>query len=113
MKKGARHEVTGEVVNEKPSVNRKELKRFRALLYQIEQSGLEGKSWHGKSENLISVIWGYANFIKMVDEQKGAKFMAQVKVIIEKYPTSTTEKKVEPKEEETPFVSNILTMFRK
>jgi len=105
MKKGARHEVTGVVVNEKPSVNRKELKRFRALLYQIEQSGLEGKSWHGKSENLISVIWGYANFIKMVDEQKGAKFMEQVKAII--------EKKVEPKEEENSFVSNILTMFRK
>ena len=113
MKKGARHEVTGVVVNEKPSVNRKELKRFRALLYQIEQSGLEGKSWHGKSENLISVIWGYANFIKMVDEQKGAKFMEQIKAIMEKYPSSTIEKKVEPKEEKTPFVSNILTMFRK
>ncbi|RUM76684.1 MAG: hypothetical protein DSZ11_00210, partial [Sulfurovum sp.] len=117
MKKGARHEVTGVVVNEKPSVNRKELKRFRALLYQIEQSGLEGKSWHGKSENLISVIWGYANFIKMVDEQKGAKFMEQVKAIMEKYPleikSSTIEKKVEPKEEETSFMHNILTMFRK
>ena len=86
MKKGSRHEVTGVVVNEKPSVNRKELKKFRALLYQIEQSGLEGKTWHGKSENLISVIWGYANFIKMVDAQKGAKFMEQIKAIMQKYP---------------------------
>jgi hypothetical protein len=87
MKKGSCQEVTGVVVNEKASVNKKELKKFRALLYQIEQSGLEGKSWHGKSENLIAVIWGYANFIKMVDAQKGMKYMFQVKAIIEKYPS--------------------------
>ena len=86
MKKGSCQEVTGVVVNEKPSVNRKELKKFRALLYQIEQSGIEGKSWHGKSENLVAVIWGYANFIKMVDADKGAKYMVQVKSILEKYP---------------------------
>jgi len=109
MKKGSCQEVTGVVVNEKASVNKKELKKFRALLYQIEQSGLEGKSWHGKSENLIAVIWGYANFIKMVDAQKGVKYMFQVNAIIEKYP-------LEKKEEvaTTPsFVNNILNMFRK
>ncbi len=86
MKKGSSQEVTGVVVNEKPSINKKELKKFRALLYQIEQTGLEGKSWHGKSENLIAIIWGYSNFIKMVDEQKGAKYIAQVKAIMQKYP---------------------------
>ena len=86
MKKGARHEVTGVVVNEKLSISRKELKKFRALLYQIEQSGVEGKSWNGKSENLMASVWGYANFIKMVDAEKGAKYMAQVKPLLEKYP---------------------------
>ena len=86
MKKGSRHEVTGIVVNEKPSVNRKELKKFRALLHQIENDGLAGKSWQGKSENLVSVIWGYANFISMVDAQKGGKYKAQVKEIMKKYP---------------------------
>ena len=141
MKKGARHEVTGVVVNEKPSVNRKELKNFRALLYQIKKDGLEGKSWHGKSENLISVIWGYANFIKMIDVDKGEKFIAEIKEIMEIYPlevqaiTSNTfriksangeqpwtslseepsveEIKEEDKREETSFVGNILNMFRK
>jgi len=86
MKKGARHEVTGVVVNEKLSVNKKELKKFRALLHQIEHNGLEGQSWHGKSENLMASVWGYANFIKMVDTQKGAKYMAQIKPLLEKYP---------------------------
>jgi len=86
MKKGSSHEVTGVVVNEKLSINAKELKRFRALLYQIDQSGLEGKSWNGKSENLMASIWGYANFIKMVDAKKGEKYMVQVKHLLEKYP---------------------------
>jgi len=143
MKKGARHEVTGVVVNEKLSVNRKELKKFRALLYQIEQSGVEGKSWNGKSENLMASVWGYANFIKMVDTEKGAKYMAQVKSLLEKYPIenlgssssdfrtksakgeqpwaskevekeeNVTEEKVELQEEPASFVNNILNMFRK
>jgi hypothetical protein len=90
MKKGSRQEVTGVVVNKKPSISQKELKNFRALLYQIEKDGIEGKSWHGKSENLVAVIWGYANFIKMVDTKKGAKYMAQVKAIMEKYPFQPT-----------------------
>jgi retron-type reverse transcriptase len=137
MKKGSRQEVTGVVVNEKPSVNRREMKRFRALLYQIEQDGLEGKSWHGKSENLMSVIWGYANFVKMVDAQKGEKFMNQIRVIMESYPLekqpistnlfrlksakgeeplraegSATELQ-EAKNEDASLVKNILNMFRK
>ena len=86
MKKGSRHEVTGVVVNEKLSVNKKELKKFRALLYQIEQSGLEGKSWHGKSENLMASVWGYTNFIKMVDPKKGDDYMVRVKALLEQYP---------------------------
>jgi retron-type reverse transcriptase len=86
MKKGSRHEVTGIVVNEKLSINRKELKRFRALLYQIKKSGIEGKSWNGKSKNLMASIFGYANFIKMVDNKKGKIYMAEVKEILRKYP---------------------------
>ncbi len=141
MKKGACREVTGVVVNEKLSINRKELKKFRALLYQIEQSGLEGKSWHGKSENLMASVWGYANFIKMIDPQKGDAYLKQVKALLEKYPlvhlgsssdefrvksaqgeaplsSSTKEIKVAtqeamPNEDNASLVDNILNMFRK
>jgi len=137
MKKGSCQEVTGVVVNEKASVNRKELKKFRALLYQIEQSGLEGKSWHGKRDNLMAVIWGYANFIKMVDPKKGAKFIAQIKEIMKQYPLEIQafsrsefrnksakgkqpwesvmdeQKVIEEKVEEHSFVGNIVNMFRK
>ena len=142
MKKGACHEVTGVVVNEKLSINRKELKKFRALLYQIEQSGLEGKSWNGSSENLMASVWGYANFIKMVDAQKGDAYLKQVKALLEKYPlanlgsssdafrvksaqgeapmASSSKKEIEvakqeamPIEDKASLVDNILNMFRK
>ncbi len=136
MKKGSRHEVTGVVVNEKLSINSKELKKFRALLYQIEKSGIKNKSWQGKSENIMASVWGYANFIKMVDAKKGAKYMAQVKVLLEKYPlgnlgsssndfrdksakgeqpweTRVEDIKEDNTKENPSFVNNILDMFRK
>ncbi|WP_299221434.1 reverse transcriptase family protein [uncultured Aquimarina sp.] len=84
MKKGVRQEVTGVVVNEKPNIEKKSLKRFRALLYQIEKDGLEGKVWTGKAD-LLSQIHGYANFINQIDSEKGKKYKEQVTVILERY----------------------------
>ena len=84
MKNGVRQEVTGVVVNEKPNVDKKSLKRFRALLYQIEKDGLEGKVWTGKAD-LLSQIHGYANFINQIDSEKGKKYKEQVTRILERY----------------------------
>lgn len=84
MRKGVRQEVTGIVVNEKPGVNRKSLKKFRALLYQIEKDGIDGKHWNG-SETLLASIKGYADFISMVDRQKGRALAARVKRILDRY----------------------------
>lgn len=77
-------EVTGIVVNEKLSVCRKTLRKFRATLFQIEQEGLEGKKW-GNSTDLLSAITGYANFVAMVNPEKGKEFQKQVKRIKTKY----------------------------
>lgn len=77
-------EVTGIVVNEKLSLCRKTLRKFRATLYQIEKTGLENKKW-GNSTNLIAAITGYANFVAMVNPEKGTYFQQQVKRIKNKY----------------------------
>lgn len=82
--KSSQLEVTGIVVNERPNIAKKELKRFRATLYQIEKDGLEGKHW-GNASDLLASIQGYANFVAMVNPQKGAKFIEQVQRIKEKY----------------------------
>lgn len=83
MRTGSRKEVTGIVVNEKINVGRKKLNQFRALLHQIEKDGPEGKSWNS-NPNVLPAIKGYANFVNMVNPQKGVKLLEQVKNIWEK-----------------------------
>ena len=82
LRKNRQQEVTGVVVNDRPSISKKELKRFRATLYQIEKDGPEGKRW-GNSSDVIASIQGFANFVAMVDPEKGAEFQKQVKKIKE------------------------------
>ena len=81
MRKGRKQEVTGIVVNEKLSVDRKTLRKFRALLFQIEKDGIEGKYWPGKG-SLLSSIRGYANFVFMVDPEKGRPLKLRVEKIL-------------------------------
>lgn len=81
MNKGARQEVTGIVVNEKLSLNRSTLKRFRALLFQIELDGIAGKTWNG-APKLLPAIRGYAYFIQMVDPEKGQAYVGRVNAIL-------------------------------
>jgi len=84
MRVGQKQEVTGIVVNQKPSLDRKTLRRFRATLQQIERFGPEGKSW-GNSPHVLSAIKGYAHYVAMVDPEKGRKFVEQVRRIFKQY----------------------------
>jgi RNA-directed DNA polymerase len=84
LRDSRQQEVTGIVVNDKLNVDKKTLKRFRATLHQLEKDGLEGKHW-GNSKNLISAITGFANFVAMVNPEKGTEFKEQVQRIKEKY----------------------------
>ncbi len=82
--KSSQLEVTGIVVNDRPTIAKKTLKKFRATLYQIEKDGPEGKHW-GKGGNAIAAIHGFANFVAMVNPEKGAQFQEQVQRIKQKY----------------------------
>jgi RNA-directed DNA polymerase len=84
LRRGRQQEVTGIVVNDKISIERKTLRKFRAVLHQAETKGLEGLNW-GNSPDLIAALKGYANFVFMVDKEKGFIFQSQVRRIIEKY----------------------------
>lgn len=88
IRRSRQQEVTGVVVNEKPNVDRKTLKLFRATLYQIEKDGPAGKHW-GSCPDLLASIQGFAHFVHMVNPDKGAIFQAQVKRIIAKYGRNT------------------------
>jgi hypothetical protein len=72
------------VVNSQLNVSKKELKRFRATLYQIEKEGPEGKHW-GNSTDVMASIQGFANFVAMLNPEKGAEFLEQIQRIKGKY----------------------------
>jgi RNA-directed DNA polymerase len=84
LRKSRQQEVTGIVVNQKLNVDRETLKRFRATLHHIEKDGLAGKHW-GNGSDLLSAIEGFANFVAMVNPDKGHPFLEQVKQIKKRY----------------------------
>lgn len=86
LRNSSQQEVTGIVVNEKLNIDRKTLKRFRATLHQIEINGLNNVSW-GNTNNIMASIKGFANFVAMVNPEKGAKFMDQIQRIDRKLST--------------------------
>ena len=83
VRRGRRQEVTGLVVNDGVGVERATLRRFRATLHQIEKDGPEGKTWGGDEVDVLASIAGFANFVYMVDAEKGAALKARVERILE------------------------------
>jgi RNA-directed DNA polymerase len=96
LRKGRQQEVTGIVVNDKISIDRKTLRRFRAVLHQAKTKGLDGLRW-GNSPDLIAALKGYANFVLMVDKEKGHAFQQQVRRIAEKYDWQPAPPRFAPK----------------
>lgn len=89
MHKGARQEVTGLVVNQGLSVSAATLKRFRALLFQLEKDGLQGKTWAGHTSaepGFLERLQGFAQYIRLVQPEKGQKLCAHLQAIRQKYP---------------------------
>lgn len=82
MRKGDKRVVTGIVVNEKLSLDRETLRRFRALLHNISKTGLANKQW-GKG-NIISSIEGYANYVAMVKPALGMKLKATLAALLQR-----------------------------
>ncbi|WP_028103053.1 reverse transcriptase family protein [Pseudoduganella violaceinigra] len=78
--------VTGIVVNKKLSLDRDTLRRFRATLFQVEKDGPAGKQWNG-NENVIDALVGYAQFIKMVDAERGAPLLQKARMVRQKWNT--------------------------
>jgi RNA-directed DNA polymerase len=84
LRKGARREVTGLVVNERVAVDRATRRRFRAFLFQLEKDGPAGKHW-GESPDVFASALGFAAYVQMVDPKAGATLLAQTRAIARKY----------------------------
>jgi retron-type reverse transcriptase len=77
LRRGRRQEVTGLVVNDRLGVPRVQLRKFRALLYQIEKDGPAGKTW-GAGGDVLASARGFASYVAMVDPARGAALRARV-----------------------------------
>jgi hypothetical protein len=84
LRRSRRQEVTGVVVNLRPAVSRDELRRFRAVMHQVEKDGPDGKRW-GASKDVLGSLMGFANFVSMVDGEKGARMKGRVLAAMDKY----------------------------
>jgi len=72
MRKHRQQKVTGIVVNEKLSLDRKLRKRFRALIYQLKNGDQAKVHWMNKpNDTLPFALIGFAHFFKMLESEKG------------------------------------------
>ncbi|HCN50905.1 MAG TPA: RNA-dependent DNA polymerase [Chryseobacterium sp.] len=84
MRNKHQQKVTGIVVNEKLNVERQKLRKFRALLHNIEVNGWQNQTW-GKAFHLINAVEGYINFVNMVNPSKALVFKEKLNAIIAKH----------------------------
>lgn len=91
MRKHRQQHVTGIVVNDKLSVDRDTLRRFRAVLHQAERHGPQGLQWNGNSD-VIGALRGYANFIAMTDAARGEPYLQRVRALAAKHEGSAAPK---------------------
>ena len=84
MRCGRRQEVTGLTVNERVAVPRDTLRRFRALLHQIAESGPDGKRW-GVARDVFDAAFGFAYFVRMVSPAVGDPLIAEVRGLSAQY----------------------------
>lgn len=113
MKRGGKQEVTGVVVNEKPNIDKREYKKFKALIFQIEKDGIQGKSWKGNSK-ILPAIHGYANFIHQINPELGAKIKPRVKAILKQhhYKPVNPFKKEPVKAKKKSLIKRFLDIFK-
>jgi len=79
MRKGARQEVTGIVVNERLSVPRDKWRRFRALLHRVNSKGPTADQW--ADPNFASGLMGYMDFIRMVDPARADNLHSKYRTV--------------------------------
>lgn len=91
LRAGRRQEVTGLVVNRRLGVPRDQLRRFRALLHQVEKDGPAGKRW-GRSPDVLAAAWGFANYVHMVDPEKGRALRRRVHALYQRHRPASAPK---------------------
>jgi retron-type reverse transcriptase len=81
MRQGRRQEVTGLVVNVRPTVPREEIRRLRAILHNAERSGLDAQNRENVPD-FAAHLRGRVAFVEMVDKERGEKLRAALNRVL-------------------------------
>jgi hypothetical protein len=73
--------VTGLVVNDRPGVLRKELRRLRAILHRARTEGLEKQNRDGRP-NFLAWLHGKIGYVCMARPEAGARLQAELRALL-------------------------------
>lgn len=82
--------ITGVIVNRKVNINKSDFKRLRAVLHNCRTKGVELQrlNWQREEKVIIpaneqfkNILLGHINFVNMINPSKGAKLMAEFRLI--------------------------------
>jgi retron-type reverse transcriptase len=77
LRKKTQQRVTGIIVNSGLFIPRSDRRRFRAILANVKKNGLEAEA-RGRKD-FAAYLRGFAAYVKMVQPELGAKWVAEVK----------------------------------
>jgi retron-type reverse transcriptase len=83
LRRNAAQSVTGLVVNDRPGVRRKEVKRIRAILHRAKTEGLDKQNRNGR-EDFRAWLQGKIAYIGMARPEVGAKMMKDFRALVPK-----------------------------
>ncbi|HKB37372.1 MAG TPA: reverse transcriptase family protein, partial [Gemmataceae bacterium] len=73
--------VTGLVVNDRPGVVRREVRRLRAILHRARTEGLDRQNREGR-ENFLAWLHGKIGYVCMARPEAGARLQADLRAIL-------------------------------
>jgi hypothetical protein len=75
LRRNAAQRVTGLVVNDRPTISRKELRRLRAILHRARHEGLDGQNREGRP-HFRAWLDGKIAYVSMVRPDVGSRLRA-------------------------------------
>ena len=75
--------VTGIVVNDRMGVNRKTVRRLRAILNNAKKSGLESQNRDGR-DDFAAWLNGMISFVEMVNADQGRRLRKDFEAVVSK-----------------------------
>ena len=81
LRRNAAQIVTGLVVNDRPGVARKEVRRLRAILHRARTEGLARQNRDGHPE-FLAWLRGKIAFVAMARPEVGAAFLADLRTVL-------------------------------